>query len=147
MESSFHYLLMINQALFKKMVLSQLSGLTSGQPKILEYLSEHDGSIQKDIARGCQIEPATLTTLLKSMEDQNLIERRMINQNRRSNFVFLTKLGREKSEQVETIFNQAENEAFEGISAADKEQFLNTFQKICNNLTITERHNESKRTI
>jgi DNA-binding MarR family transcriptional regulator len=137
MESSFHYLLMINQALLRKRVLSQLSGLTSGQPKILEYLTHHDGSIQKEIARGCQIEAATLTTLLKSMEDQKLIERRMINQNRRSNFVFLTNLGREKSEQVETIFNQAEDQAFNGISNAEKEQFLNTFQKICTNLTST----------
>ncbi|WKY47482.1 MarR family transcriptional regulator [Eubacteriaceae bacterium ES3] len=140
MKLSFHYLLMINQALFKKRVISRLSGsdLSSGQPKVLDYLSQHDGSIQKDIAFGCQIEPATLTTIIKSMEDQNLVERRSINDNRRSNFVYLTSLGREKSAHVNTIFKQTESDAFKDISKKEQEDFLKTFQKICHNLTETE---------
>ena len=70
MEETFHYLLMANQAAFRREVFQRLkgSGLTSGQPKILDYLGDHDGASQKEIAKGCHIEPASLTTVLHGME-------------------------------------------------------------------------------
>lgn len=57
---------MVNQSLFQKKVLDALSPykLTAGQPKVLDYLGKHNGCIQKSIATGCQIEPATLTGIL-----------------------------------------------------------------------------------
>lgn len=63
MDKSFHYMIMVNQSLFQKKVLDALSPykLTAGQPKVLDYLGKHNGCIQKSIATGCQIEPATLT--------------------------------------------------------------------------------------
>ena len=63
MDQSFHYLLMAAQGMFQRAVMGELSkaGLTAGQPKVLDYLGLHDGSIQKHIAAGCQIDPATLT--------------------------------------------------------------------------------------
>ena len=72
MSSSFHYLVMAEHSMFQKKLLAKLkgTGLTSGQPKILDYLSDHDGASQKDIAHGCHIEPGTLTTLLNRMEEK-----------------------------------------------------------------------------
>lgn len=35
-----------------------------GQPKVLDYLKDHDGSSQKEIARACHIEPGSLTSIL-----------------------------------------------------------------------------------
>lgn len=66
MDKSFHYMIMVNQSLFQKKVLDVLSPykLTAGQPKVLDYLGKHNGCIQKSIATGCQIEPATLTGIL-----------------------------------------------------------------------------------
>lgn len=57
---------MVNQSLFQKKILDALSPykLTAGQPKVLDYLGKHNGCIQKSIATGCQIEPATLTGIL-----------------------------------------------------------------------------------
>lgn len=71
MSHSFHYLIMAEQSMFHKELLSRLkdTGLTIGQPKILDYLKDHGGAGQKDIARGCHIEPGTLTTLLNRMEE------------------------------------------------------------------------------
>ena len=86
MDTSLHYLIMIVHSLFQKQVLAELSplGLTAGQPKVLDYLGRHDGSVQKEIAVGCQIDPATLTGLLNRMEDKGMIERRSLSGNRRS---------------------------------------------------------------
>ena len=43
MENSLHHLLMTNHTAFRKRIFSALKneGLTSGQPKVLEYLAEH----------------------------------------------------------------------------------------------------------
>ena len=62
MEKSFHYLLMANQAVLHKKLLSNLKNtcLTLGQPKILDYLKDHDGASQKEIAAACYIEAASL---------------------------------------------------------------------------------------
>lgn len=141
MNKSFHYLLMINQALFQKKVLNELAetGLTPGQPKVLDYLSMHDGSIQKDIAFGCQIDPATLTGILNSMEEKGLVERRIINGNHRSSFVYLTDHGRKKAEKVAATFLAIEAEVFGGIEQEEKERFIKIFYNICSNMTDTER--------
>ena len=44
MDDTLHYLIMANQMLVQKALLEQLkdTGLTIGQPKILDYLKEHD---------------------------------------------------------------------------------------------------------
>ncbi len=141
MDVSFHYLLMINQALFQKKVFNELTEieLTPGQPKVLEYLSIHDGSIQKDIAFGCQIEPATLTGILNIMEEKELVERRIINRNHRSSYVYLTHAGRIKAEKVAEAFLAIEAEVFQGIEEGEREQFMGIFYKICSNMTDTER--------
>ena len=86
MDDTLHYLIMANQMLVQKALLEQLkdTGLTIGQPKILDYLKDHDGSNQKEIAKACFLEAGSLTTILNKMEEKGLIERRILNGNRRS---------------------------------------------------------------
>ena len=83
MKDSLHYLLMADHLLFQKFLLSGIkdTGLTLGQPKVLDYLHSHDGAMQKDIADACHIEPATLTSLLSGMEKKGLILRKNENGN------------------------------------------------------------------
>lgn len=66
MDDTLHYLIMANQMLVQKALLEQLkdTGLTIGQPKILDYLKDHDGSNQKEIARACFLEAGSLTIIL-----------------------------------------------------------------------------------
>ena len=65
MKESIHYLLMSDHMLVQKALLGSIkeSGLTLGQPKILDYLKDHNGCVQKDIAAGCHIEPASITVI------------------------------------------------------------------------------------
>lgn len=71
MEFSTHYLLMADHAMLQKLVMSRIKplGLTTGQPKVLDFLQDHDGAMQKDIAKGCHIEPSSLSTILGGMEN------------------------------------------------------------------------------
>ena len=136
MDDSLHYLIMANQMLVQRGLLERLkeTGLTIGQPKVLDYLKEHDGSNQKEIARACFLEAGSLTSILNRMEEKGLIERRMLNGNRRSFHVFLTENGKKNQELVEEMFAEIEKDALDGISSEEFETFMEVYRKIYGNL-------------
>ena len=136
MDDTLHYLIMANQMLVQKALLEQLknTGLTIGQPKILDYLKEHDGSNQKEIARACFLEAGSLTIILNKMEEKGLIERRILNGNRRSFHIFLTEEGKKKQQLVADAFLEIEKKALSNISEKEYEQFISVYQKIYSNL-------------
>lgn len=137
MDFSFHYLIMAEHSMFQKELPAKLKnlGLTIGQPKILDYLLSHDGAAQKDIAHGCHIEPGTLTTLLNRMEKNGMVERRMLNGNRRSLYVFMTEKGKQQANAVAKAFNELEEKAFFGFSKEEREIFMDNLIKIYNNIS------------
>lgn len=132
MEASFHYLLMASQSLFQRGVFARLrdTGLTSGQPKVLDYLGDHDGASQKEIAAGCHIEPASLTAVLNGMEAKGLIERRSLNHNRRTSHVFLTPRGAEMQRETCRVFTRMEQAALEGIPPEERLIFMQVLGRV-----------------
>ena len=136
MDDTLHYLIMANQMLVQKALLEQLkdTGLTIGQPKILDYLKDHDGSNQKEIAKACFLEAGSLTTILNKMEEKGLIERRILNGNRRSFHIFMTEEGKKKQQLVSQAFVKIEEKALSGVSAEEFQQFLAVYGKIYANL-------------
>ena len=136
MDDTLHYLIMANQMLVQKALLEQLKdiGLTIGQPKILDYLKDHDGSNQKEIAKACFLEAGSLTTILNKMEEKGLIERRILNGNRRSFHIFMTEEGKKKQQLVSQAFAKIEEKALAGVSAEEFQQFLAVYGKIYANL-------------
>lgn len=136
MEESLHYLLMADHLSFQKSLLIGMkdTNLTSGQPKVLDYLLFHDGAVQKEIAEACHIEPATITSVLLGMENKGLIVRKNLNGNRRSLYVYLTDKGKALAEQVELKFGSIEEKALAGFSDDDKEMLIGFLTKMNNNL-------------
>ena len=136
MDESLHYLTMANQMLMQKTLMEQLkdTGLTIGQPKILDYLRTHDGSSQKEIAQACFLEAGSLTTILNKMEEKGLIERRMLHGNRRTFHIFITEEGKKKQQLIEKAFLQIEERALNGISEEDLGMFMAVYKKLYSNL-------------
>lgn len=120
----------------RKKLMEQLkdTGLTLGQPKVLDYLKEHDGASQKEIAAGCLIEAGSLTSILNRMEEKDLIERKMINGNRRTFHIFMTESGKKNQKLVEEAFKKIEKTALNGISEEEQKQFMDIFCRIYRNL-------------
>ena len=133
---SYHKLMMENHTLFSKMVFERLSGqeLSAGQPKVLEYLIEHDGVAQKDIAEACIIEPATATSLLARMEKTGLIDRRSREDDKRYILVYLTEKGRARAEASVNVLSDVEEHVFEGFSDAEREAFISYLERVNGNL-------------
>ena len=128
--------MMENHTLFSKMVFERLSGqeLSAGQPKVLEYLIEHDGVAQKDIAEACIIEPATATSLLARMEKTGLIDRRSREDDQRYILVYLTEKGRARAEASVNVLSDVEEHVFEGFSDAEREAFISYLKRVNGNL-------------
>ena len=120
----------------KKKLMEQLAdtGLTLGQPKVLDYLKDHDGASQKEIAAGCLIEAGSLTSILNRMEEKGLIERKMLNGNRRTFHIFMTESGKKNQKLVEEAFKKIEKTALNGISEEEQKQFMDIFCRIYRNL-------------
>ena len=136
MNQSFHYLLMAEQSMVQKLLMNQLSdtSISLGQPKVLDYLKDHDGASQRDIVKGCHIEAPTLTSILNRMEQAGLVERRMLNNNRRSLYTYMTEEGKKYQQRIETEFEQIEQIAFKNFSEEELSAFMSSFKKIYSNL-------------
>lgn len=131
---------MASQSLVQKKLLMMIkdTGLTAGQPKVLDYLYYHNGSNQKEIASGCLIEAASLTSLLNRMEDDKIIQRRILNGNRRTYHIFLTEKGKVLADQVHEAFKTIENDIFKDFQKSEQENFMKTFFHIYKYLLTKE---------
>lgn len=141
MENSFHYLLMATHAVVHKELLASLkdTGLTIGQPKVLDYLHDHDGASQTEIARACHIEAATLTSLLNRMEEKQLLVRRTLHGNRRTYYIFLTPQGQEMTAKVQQMFAQLEQKAFDGLKDKEQAELQRLLDRVYENLRKEKR--------
>lgn len=133
---NFHHMLLKAHIQFRNRVrnCTQEHGLTVGQPKIIEYLAEVGVSDQKTIAKHCEIEPATVGSILNRMEDSGLIVRKRENGNRRSLFVSLTEKGKQASIVTRDIFLEAEEQALQGLSEEDKQKLIEMLHTVYENL-------------
>lgn len=138
---SIHYLLMSDHFLVQKSLITSIkdSELTPGQPKILDYLQNHNGCVQKEIAKGCHIEPASITVILKGMESKGYIERKMLNGDRRSLYVFLTEKGKKYIEYLNEKFDKVENTALKNFSEDEKQQLNDLLMRVYENMIANKK--------
>ena len=106
-------------------------GLTPGQPKVLDYLSRFGERDQKTIAAYCEIEPATVGSILARMEAAGMIVRRRRPGDRRALLVSLTERGRAAAAEVDGVFARAEAEAAQGMTADEVEGLKAALERFC----------------
>ena len=119
MENSLHYKLRICHTNCQKSIVTDIkhkTDLRPGEPKILEFLAEHEPCEQKVIAAGCNLDSASVTGILGRMEKRGLIKRETKNGNRRSLYVSRTEHGEQMTEVVEDIYIRGQA----GSGRADK---------------------------
>lgn len=127
-----HYLLMKAHTNLNRRILEGASalGLSPGQPKILEFLLDHGESNQKTIAGYCEIEQATVGSILLRMEQAGLISRRQKEGNRRSLYVSLTQKGDQAAKKMQSVFQTADAQATEKFSEQELQLLKQSLEKI-----------------
>ena len=113
-------------------------GLSVGQPKVLTYLLRHDYCTQKDIARACDIEPATVSKLLDTMEEKELVMRTRQAGNRRCFAIGITEKGKAAQKQWAAHCKEVEHQALLDFSEEEKEQLQKYLCRMYHNLSGRE---------
>lgn len=134
---SIHYILMKTHSVLSRRISYRAQselGLSPGQPKVLDCLIDNEGSDQKTIASICEIEQATLGSILLRMEKKGLIERKQAEGNRRSLFVYLTERGKDTAIKMRKIFDEEERKALCSLSENDILELNRMLNIICKNI-------------
>lgn len=113
-------------------------GLMPGQPKVLEHLAEHEGCLQRDIARACVMDRATVTGVLARMEESGLVERRPKQGDRRALEVRLSNGGWEAAERVACCGAEVDEIACAGMSVAEREELSRLLTRMIENFEREE---------
>ena len=134
---SLHYILMKTHMNMHRNLSGKAAaiGLTSGKPKVLECLADFGEANQKSIAQYCEIEQATVGTILLGMEKEGLITRRQKDGNRRSLYVSLTPKGKQAAADMENIFKEADEEAVRYLTEEEEQQLKTLLEKVYTALT------------
>lgn len=111
-------------------------GLSPGQPKVLTFLALHGPCLQKKLADACDIEPATISKLLHSLEELELIERNNRPGDRRATEIKLTQAGQELFEnEIAWRIDAINTTSLSGFSEHEREQFILYLKRMYRNLT------------
>ena len=111
-------------------------GLSPGQPKVLTFLALHGPCLQKELAASCDIEAATVSKLLHSLEELELIERNGRPGDRRAAEITLTPAGRELFEnEIAGRIGEINATSLSGFSESERAQFISFLKRMYRNLT------------
>ena len=135
-----HYLLMRAHGAVNREILDGAAklGLTPGQPKILEFLTNNGESDQKTLAAECEIEQATAGGILLRMEQAGLIERKHREGNRRSLYVSLTPRGVEMARKMDEAVREVDRLAASLLSDGEEEMLKNMLASVRRAMIETE---------
>lgn len=100
LEDELHYLLLVAFNQSSRGINERMAplGLTPGQPKVLEYLLEHDGGQARDICQAFCMDKSTVASLLVRMERDGLVRRTGDADDRRIQHIWLTEEGLRRAE-------------------------------------------------
>lgn len=114
----------------------QKLNLSTGQPKVLSILFQKEGCLQKDLARRCHVEPATMTSILSNMEKKGLIykEAVYVSGGKRANAIYMTQNGRDMAIKINTIIDEVEEICFQNFDDKEKKLIVDLLLRVQLNL-------------
>jgi len=105
-------------------------GLTLARARTLLHLMDQDGLTQKDLADQLGIENATMVRLLDGLERQGMVERRVVEGDRRAKQVTLSAAARRQAEEIRNHAYAIRDEALAGVAAKDLEVAIRVLRQI-----------------
>ncbi len=101
-----------------------------GNGRLLHELMRADALPQKELARRLEIRPQSLTDALVKLEQAGYIVRKRSEQDKREQYVYLTELGRERSEKLREMRLQVASEMFGCLTQEEKDTMFNLLTKV-----------------
>ncbi len=131
-------------AISKRFHRGETHDLSRTQCRILGFLSRMERRdprtpvYQKDVEAEMHISKSTASQLLSSLEDQGLVRRETDSADKRLKALVLTDVARQRSCSLERQIMAVEDLMRQGIPDAEFEAFLDTLEKILQNLNSND---------
>lgn len=111
-------------------------GIHHSQHRVLMYLSECEKTPnQKEIAQKFDISPAAVAVTLKKLENNGYIERTVLRDDSRFNYIKLTDKGKEVIVKSAAVFDEIDRKTFSNFSDGEIDEFIRLLNKINNAIT------------
>jgi MarR family transcriptional regulator, transcriptional regulator for hemolysin len=109
-------------------------GITRAQWAVLAKVERNEGMKQSELAEQMEMQPITLTRLIDKLCDNDWIERRGDDSDRRVNRLFLRKAARPLLAKLGGLRSELTATALEGISPTDAHRLLSQLEMIKENV-------------
>ncbi|MGF6355280.1 MarR family transcriptional repressor of mepA [Paenibacillus sp. 4624] len=111
-------------------------GLNAQQGRIIGYIYEHqdEGLIQKNLADVFNRRDATITSMLKGLEKNGYIVRKIPANNERQKNLYVLPKGEKVIQDIEQMFSTVENEIVKSLSEEEQATLIRLLTKVNQNL-------------
>ncbi len=109
-------------------------GITRAQWAVLAKVERAEGMKQTELAEQMEMQPITLTRLIDKLCDNDWLERRGDDNDRRVNRLYLRKAGRQLLGKLSGLRSELTATALEGINPADALRLLSQLETIKENV-------------
>lgn len=108
-------------------------GLPGRSIMFLGYLGKHEGVSQDDIASYFLYNKGSVARVLDKLEDADMVERRVDEEDRRVNRVYLTERGRKIRKELKKVAQQWSLQLTRGFSEKEQEILLDFLRRMAHN--------------
>ena len=109
--------------------------LSPGQPKVLRYVLGNENCMLKDIAEACDVECATVSRILTSLEEKEMLIRTIDAKNKRALKLCITEKGKHALQEWNAHCKEVEALSLKGFSEEEQEQFKQFLNRMYHNLS------------
>ncbi|MCM3174266.1 MULTISPECIES: MarR family winged helix-turn-helix transcriptional regulator [Paenibacillus] len=111
-------------------------GLNAQQGRIIGYIYEHqdNGLIQKNLAETFNRRDATITSMLKGLEKNGYIERKIPSDNERQKNLYVLPKGEQVIQDVTQMFAKVEHEIVASLTEEEQATLMQLLTKVNQNL-------------
>lgn len=111
-------------------------GLNAQQGRIIGYIYEHqdNGLIQKNLAEAFNRRDATITSMLKGLEKNGYIERKIPSNNERQKNLYVLPKGEQVIQDVAQMFAKVEHEIVASLTEEEQATLMQLLTKVNQNL-------------
>ncbi|MEI2281626.1 MarR family winged helix-turn-helix transcriptional regulator [Paenibacillus polysaccharolyticus] len=111
-------------------------GLNAQQGRVIGYIYEHqdEGLIQKNLADAFNRRDATITSMLKGLEKNGYIVRKIPADNERQKNLYVLPKGEQVIQDIEQMFATVENEIVKSLTDEEQATLMRLLTKVNQNL-------------
>ena len=113
---------------------SQAFGLYVGQPQVLNYVRQHPGCTQIEIAENLGVSSASIAFSTKRLQKAGLLQKQINSLNMRCNKLYVTPEGESVLDNFRSAYDEMNSNMFEGFTAEDLDQLLDYTERFIQNI-------------